>query len=742
MQCFSSGRLLRIATAAVSILILIALVFPSLAFAQQGDEFTITITTTETVDAAGNAHVQGVMTFNPARGYDRVKRVYPNLYVLFRDFGPERSSFEMDRDTLKITSDDGQRTINFSADLMGASVSRKNRWQITLAPNEQVTSQDANKISTLAQPTGESATKLLGITNYVLPARAQSVQVDKTAHLLTYTLPLPRASQPSSASNTIKKKGLVEALKTGGLSSDELADQISQRGVNFKMTSEDEQELKNAGASPVVLQAVRKHYRGTGSQVDVNVRYKQRLMAAVYKVYGDSEARDGAYWVAKTVFKNSGAAPISDLKIYYRLGEFSDMSVPEAYSVVAPGGTVVDTYYPVIKSRVTELKTTTPLQLYIKYEYKDGTGKYASEELTKRVEMLGINQFEFSNLSDEDRTDSWFDYFNNAPLLSAFVTRLDDPVKQFAGYVSNAAGGVAAASDNKSALTWLEAAYSMELLNDIVYSTPSGFLTKDHSSGQDIKYPRDVFRDKSGTCVDLAITYAALAEAVGLKANLMVVPGHTFAVIRLPGGEYLPVENTGLGGGNQRMTFEQAVEAGKKELQKYVEDGVFYFVNVEDQWSNQRIPNPELQQLTADFLEKSGIKPLSELSNNNNGGRNSSRGGGVKSAGGSALGTPYRVVHDHAMGMLSAFCVGTLYVSADTVTFVADKATDGRMDRFQIKKSEIKEAKKNKLPLGQNGNYLQAFHIRMTNGVNYNFAVVDNNGRSLAPDNLLMQLMQ
>jgi hypothetical protein len=470
-------------------------------------------------------------------------------------------------------------------------------------------------------------------------------------------------------------------------------------------------------------------------QVDVNVRYKQRLMAAVYKVYGDSEARDGAYWAAKTILRNSGKAPINDLKIYYRLGEFSDMSVPDAYSVVPPGGAVVDAYYPVIKSKVAEFKTSTPLQLYIKYEYKDNIGKFYSEEITKRVEMLGINQFEFSNLNDEDRTDSWFDYFNNAPLLSAFVTRLDDPVKQFAGYVSHAAGGVAAASDNNSAIRWLQAAYSMELLNDIVYSTPSGFLTKDHSSGQDIKYPRDVFRDKSGTCVDLAIAYAALAESVGLKSNLMVVPGHTFAVIRLPGGDLLPVENTGLGGGNQRMTFEQAVEAGKKELQSYIQEGLFYFVNVEDQWNAQRVPNPELQQLGTDFLAKSGIKPLSELGGG--GAAGAPRGGGVKSQGAGNLGTPFRVAHDHGIGTLAAFCVGTLYVSADMVTFVADRATDGRIDRFQIKKSDIKEARKNKMPMGQ----YQAFHIRLQNGVNYNFAHIDDQARSLSPDDILMQLM-
>lgn len=644
------------------------------AFAQQGEEFTITLTTTETVDAAGNAHVQGAMGFNPPRGYDRVKRIYPNLYVLFRDFGPDRSSYEINKDTLKITSDDGQRSITFSADVLGAAVCRKSRWQVALSANEQLSTQDANRVSTVAQPTGESATKLLGITNYVLPPRAQNLQLDKEAHLLTYALPAPR--------------------------------------------------------SPVPLPA---------PQLDVSVRYKPRLMAAVYKVYGDSGARDGAYWAAKTILKNSGKAPISDLKIYYRLGEFTDMSVPDAYSVVPPGGTVVDAYYPVIKSKVAEFKTPTPLQLYIKYEYKDSNGKLYSEELTKRVEMLGINQFEFSNLNDQDRTDSWFDYFNNAPLLSAFVTRLDDPVKQFAGYVSHAAGGVAAASDNNSAIKWLNAAYSMELVNDIVYSTPSSFLTNDHSSGQDIKYPRDVFRDKSGTCVDLAITYAALAESVGLKANLMLVPGHAFPVIRLPGGDWLPVESTGLGGGNQRMTFEQAVEVGKKELQKYLQDGLYYFVNVEDQWSSQRVPNPELAQLGTDFLEKSGIKPLSELAGAS--GDGSPRRSGGKAQKDGDLGTPYRVVHDHGIGTLAAFCVGNLYVSGDMVTFVAERSTDGRNDRFQIRKSDIKEARKNKMPMGQNQQYFQGFHVRLQNGVNYNFARIDDQGRGLGADDVLMVLM-
>jgi hypothetical protein len=394
------------------------------------------------------------------------------------------------------------------------------------------------------------------------------------------------------------------------------------------------------------------------------------------------------------------------------------------------------------------------VQLYVRYDYKDGTGKPYSNELTKRLEILGVNQFEFSNLNDEDRSDTWFDYFNNAALLAAFVTRTDEAVKQFAGYVSEASGGAAAASSKEDAIRWLRAAYLMELGNDIVYQTPSGFLTNDHSSGQDIKFPRDVFRDKSGTCVDLAITYAALAESVGLKASLMMVPGHAFPVIHLPGGDYLPVETTGLGGGDQRLTFEKAVEVGMKELQKYLSEGVFYLVDVQEQWSTGRIPNPELASVGVDFLAKSGIHRLEDLQAGGTRSPNQQGGPASQIARGQSSGQiagqqdalrnaqVFRVVHDHGMGMLTTYCVGILAITPDAVAYQAEKANDGRVDRFVFKKADIKEAKKNRMPLGQNGAFYEAFHIRLANGVNLNFGNIDQNGRGLSADPVLMALTQ
>lgn len=666
-------------TVAGALFIALLAFFAPPAPAQQAEEITMNVKGVQTVDLRGNAHVQWSMSFSPARGYDRVRRIYSNLYVLFRDLGPERAGFEVNRDTLRINSDDGQRSITVNADFLGAAVCRENRWQIQLQPGEEISNQEANRVFTVAQTGGQNGVKMTSINTYILPAGARDIRIARDTHLLTYSLPI------------------VKSL---------------------------------AVAKP---------------SVDVNVRYKKRLMSAVYKVYGDTQAGDGAYWVAKTVFKNNGKVPVHDLKIYYKLGDYTEMSIPEAYSLVAPGGVVVDRYYPLISGRVAELKTQTPLQLYIRYQYRDAAGRTYSDERTERLEMLGINQFEFSNLSDEDRTDNWRDYFNNAPLLAAFVTKMDDPVRQFAGYASHRSGLTSPASNPNDAIKWLKAAYEMELGNDIVYTTPSGsFLTEGNSSLQDIKYPRDVFRDRAGTCIDLAITYAALAESVGLHANLMVVPGHTFAVVRLPNGQLLPVENTGLGGGNQRAGFEKAVEIGMKELQEHFEDGRYYLVDVQKEWDVDRIPTPELHQLSTDFLEKSGIRPLDGSSNTTRAGV----GGGSRPMPGQSLagnamnGMAFRVVHDHAMGTLSAFCVGTLYISGDTIVYEADRSTDGRADRFQIKKSDIKEARKNRLPMGQNQHYLEAFHIRLQNGANYNFANIDAQGRSLGADAVLMELFR
>jgi tetratricopeptide (TPR) repeat protein len=77
---------------------------------------------------------------------------------------------------------------------------------------------------------------------------------------LLFVCGAPLFAAPQHA-NPIKKTGLIDALQAGGLSPAELIEQIDQRGVNFRLAYDDEEDLRNAGASPAVLDAVRKHYR-------------------------------------------------------------------------------------------------------------------------------------------------------------------------------------------------------------------------------------------------------------------------------------------------------------------------------------------------------------------------------------------------------------------------------------------------------------------------------------------------
>lgn len=59
----------------------------------------------------------------------------------------------------------------------------------------------------------------------------------------------------------ITKKGLVDALKIGGLTQPELVQFVKQRGVDFKPSPADEIELRSAGATPDLLVAVKASYR-------------------------------------------------------------------------------------------------------------------------------------------------------------------------------------------------------------------------------------------------------------------------------------------------------------------------------------------------------------------------------------------------------------------------------------------------------------------------------------------------
>ncbi len=65
----------------------------------------------------------------------------------------------------------------------------------------------------------------------------------------------------TQARKPITRKGLLEAVQINGLTTKELVLRIQQRGVDFELTPDAEDEFRRAGARPEIISAIRDNYR-------------------------------------------------------------------------------------------------------------------------------------------------------------------------------------------------------------------------------------------------------------------------------------------------------------------------------------------------------------------------------------------------------------------------------------------------------------------------------------------------
>jgi hypothetical protein len=137
-------------------------------------------------------------------------------------------------------------------------------------------------------------------------------------------------------------------------------------------------------------------------------------------------------------------------------------------------------------------------------------------------------------------------------------------------------------------------------------------LSYDLKLVQSLQYPRNTIEKRSGTCIDLAILYAAMLNSVNIEPILVVIDGHCFPMARTPSGKLIPIEATGVGDGYEKgMSFEQAFKSASETLKKAEQSGRLVVVDVRQAWMNG-VANPELDPMPADILEKWGIVALVE----------------------------------------------------------------------------------------------------------------------------------
>jgi hypothetical protein len=223
---------------------------------------------------------------------------------------------------------------------------------------------------------------------------------------------------------------------------------------------------------------------------------------------------------------------------------------------------------------------------------------------TKELTLLSRNQVFYSSMKFEDCVD-WSDMDNLSPMvLSSFVTHEDPVIQQAAGRIAKWVGGANALGSDEEAVKYMKAVYAF-MGENIAYQTPPVGETGKQFI-QHVKYGRDVLKNKAGTCIDLAILYGSLCQAVGLEPVLYKVPGHCFPAVKLPqSGRIVPVESTLIG----RAPFLDAnVNAMEKQF-KLMDTGEKPFTKVEIAAMQKQGAFPiDLPNVGEDPLDKWGIK--------------------------------------------------------------------------------------------------------------------------------------
>jgi hypothetical protein len=117
--------------------------------------------------------------------------------------------------------------------------------------------------------------------------------------------------------------------------------------------------------------------------------------------------------------------------------------------------------------------------------------------------------------------------------MAAFVHPNDPVIKDLKGRVSKAIGGLPVNSSDLNTKLFLQTLYDV-LRTNISYTHPDGGSLEGGRSWQHVYFGRDVLRTRAGTCIDLAVLYASVAESVGMETYIVVIPGHAFPAVRLP----------------------------------------------------------------------------------------------------------------------------------------------------------------------------------------------------------------
>jgi hypothetical protein len=344
----------------------------------------------------------------------------------------------------------------------------------------------------------------------------------------------------------------------------------------------------------------------TRTTLDFEFPTKAQVMTCLAKSYGNPKFTK--MWVARTVLKNTGGQAVTDYRVRFRLRDYApSWSAWTHCALVVPNQTVVDAYFPIFDlDKVSRLNGSCRDVLEMEYQYRRADGQLVEMSDSRTIQLLGHNEVVFSSLKPVDCVN-WQDRFDYAPaILASFVTKDDPIIQQVAGWVSRQAGDLAFTASDDAQLKFMQALYEFMVANGIAYQTPpSGYFNGQF--GQHIKYGRDVLQNRAGTCIDLAIFYGSVCEAVGLHPILFCIPGHCFPAVTRPGSSKLYAVETQYAG--QQKSYKVARQTATQEVDNARQKGNLYEVDIV-KLHNQGVYGLQLPTLPPSTLTDWGIHPV------------------------------------------------------------------------------------------------------------------------------------
>jgi hypothetical protein len=289
--------------------------------------------------------------------------------------------------------------------------------------------------------------------------------------------------------------------------------------------------------------------------IEAQYVYTTELITILYPLYG-SKLDD---FVSVTLH-NKGTVPA---KVVVK-SEIVGYTNPAIDTVdVAAGETLEVGQNPLlIPTVIDDLNVEKPAQVHIKVAaLEEGVEKTVLDE-TAETSVLARRDYPMT-IKGFSQSEA-FDFFAamvtpNDPSVEALVRKAADYTDSgiiwsgYGGHVGDDDGGV---WDRLQAIWRAENDYDLTYVSTWVSFAPGAV--------QRIRLPSEVLDQQGGNCIELAMLYAAAAEALDLEANLVLIPGHAFMAVRTDqeNAKYYFIETTMIG----RSSFSDAVARASEEF--------------------------------------------------------------------------------------------------------------------------------------------------------------------------------